>query len=121
MYYNRFPFSIVLNDGVAFPAMPAGELLVYGKHDQAIARCDYDGNTDVPHPHAEEGETNRLVLLNNDRDSIMAWHGHREPANPEAPKNGRKVGRIDWVKAIKHEAKKAERKERKKNRNRQSG
>jgi len=113
-YYDRFPFSIVQNDGVAFPNMPVGELLVYGRHDQSIATCDYDGNMSSIHPNADAkaNETDRLILLNNDRDSIMAWHGYREKQNPEF-NNGRCFGRVNWCKALKDKFQRSKRRNRK--------
>jgi hypothetical protein len=116
MYYNKFPFSIILNDGIAFPNMPKGELLVFGKHDQAIARCDYHGNMDRIHPDAdtENDETSRFILINKDRDSIMAWAGQRRNTNPRVDfDDGYRDGLINWRKALKDKIAKAERRKHK--------
>lgn len=102
MYYNRFPFSIIINDGKSFPNMPAGELLIYGKHDQAIGRCDYEGNMENVHPDAniEKNEVERFILINNDRASIMAWHGERKKQLDGKFDNGRRLGKINWKEAL---------------------
>jgi len=112
----RFPFSLIINDGKALPNMPTGELLIFGRHDQAIARCDYEGNMDRIHPNAdtENNETDRQVLINGDRHSVLAWHGERTKQNPEFD-NGRRLGRVNWRKALQIKISKAERRKRKKN------
>lgn len=97
----KFPFSLIINDGVAFPNMPMGELIVFGRHDQAIAECDYDGNLDRVHPDMDstKNESERFVLINNDRYSIMAWHGQRKNQFDHFD-NGRRLGLINWQKAL---------------------
>lgn len=102
MYYNRFPFSVIINDGKSFPNMPVGELLIYGKHDQAIGRCDYEGNMENIHPDVpkDSKEVERLVLINNDRASIMAWHGERHKQLKGNFDNGRRLGKINWKDAL---------------------
>lgn len=105
----RFPFSIVLNDGTAFPNMPEGPLLVLGKHDQAVAFCDYEGNMDCVHPEELiDGKSEVNILINGDRNSIMAWHGPRKNQYAHYD-NGRRFGLVNWRVAAESKAKKANR------------
>ena len=100
----KYPFSIVLNDGTAFPNMPSGPLLVLGQHDQAVAYTDYDGNMDRTHPEELiDGKMELYIMINNDRHSIMAWHGQRKNQNDHFD-NGRRLGLINWRDAAENKA-----------------
>jgi hypothetical protein len=116
MKSRRFPFSLIINDGIAFKNMPLGELLVYGDHDQAIAQCDYEGNLDRIHPDADaaNNELERWVMISNNRHSVLAWHGERKPQYDHFD-NGRRLGKVSWTKALRIKKAKADRRKRKKN------
>ena len=91
----NYPFSLVFNDGNIFPELPCGEVLIYGKHYQTSAKCDYEGNMNIPPSRIKREEKERWVYLATDKDSIFAWHGERK-------KDGHYCfGKVNWAKALK--------------------
>jgi len=93
----NYPFSLVFNDGSIFPELPRGEVLIYGKHHKTFAKCDYDGEMNISHPHVNGYATEDWVFLATDSDSVMAWHGERK-------KEGHYYkGKISWEKALRRE------------------
>ena len=91
MYY---PFSLVQNDGHLFPDLPAGVVAVFGEHQKAFAKADYDGNLNIPNPKTKDDALEQWVYLSKDFDSIHAWHGQRRK-----DKHNRLV-LINWRRAL---------------------
>lgn len=101
-----YAFSLVRNNGRLFPELRAGDVVVFGDHHRAFAKCDYNGNMNRPYPGNKPTESLWLPL-GRDFDSVMAWHGERrKDSHVEEVK-------VDWTKALKRQEERKERKERK--------
>ena len=75
----KYPFSLVRNKNDLFLTLPQdADVLVYGRHPKAYAKCDYEGNTNVSLRPNRPHETTRWLFLGKDFDSVMAFHGPRE-------------------------------------------
>lgn len=88
-----YDFSLVRNNGRLFPELRVGDVIVFGDHPRAFAKCDYDGNMNRPYPGNKP--TNNLWLpLARDPDSVMAWHGERKREGHV------ELVQVDWTKAL---------------------
>jgi len=90
---SNYAFSLVRNNGRLFPELRTGDVVVFGNHRDAFARCDYDGNMNRPFPGNKPTESLWLPL-GKDFDSIMAWHGKRKREGHS------ELVEVNWKKAI---------------------
>ena len=100
-----YAFSLVRNNGRLFPELRIGDVVVFGDHPRAFAKCDFDGNMNRPYP-GNKSTSNLWLPLARDFDSVMAWHGERK-------KDGHvERVKVDWSKAVKKREKEQKRRER---------
>lgn len=91
-------FSLVKNNGRLFPELLVGDVVVFGDHPRAFAKCDCDGNMNRPYP-GNKPFSSVWLPLGKDRDSVYAWHGERK-------RNGyTEMVKVDWSNAIKRKEK----------------